>query len=119
MNVTPSQFDALWQLMDVSALRHQVVSNNVANVNTPGFQSQKVSFEERLEKRLSELNSADLAGLHPEILRIDGLPERADGNNVDIDKEMGQLSKNSLLYQTYAQVIASKLGMMRSAITGK
>ena len=42
-----------------------------------------------------------------------------DGNNVDIDFEMGQLSKNSLQYKVYAQILAMQLAQMRSAISGR
>ena len=48
-----------------------------------------------------------------------GAAVRADGNNVDIDREMGALNRNALIYQTYAQVLASRLATMRSAITGR
>ena len=45
--------------------------------------------------------------------------ERLDGNNVDIDAEMGRLSNNALLYNAYTQILASRIGSMRSAITSK
>jgi len=120
MSVTVSQFDLLSKLLDASELRHRVISQNVANVNTPGYHRLAVSFEEELAQRLrSSGGDAAIDGLTPEIYEELGLPVRADGNNVDIDKEMGQLNKNALLYQTYAQVLASRLSMMRSAITGR
>ena len=120
MSVTVSQFDLLSQLLDASELRHRVISQNVANVNTPGYQRLAVSFEEELAQRLTSNDANETLGdLIPEVYEEQGLPVRADGNNVDIDKEMGQLSKNSLLYQTYAQVLVSRLSMMRSAISGK
>ncbi len=118
MDVTPSQFGLLQQLMSASHLRHEVISQNIANVNTPGFHRQDVRFDEAL---LAALRDGDSVGtnLRPEIYEVEGLPERVDGNNVDIDKEMGQLSKNALLYQTWTQILASKLSMMQSAINGR
>jgi flagellar basal-body rod protein FlgB len=44
---------------------------------------------------------------------------RADGNTVDIDVEMGQLTKNALLYQAASTILASRLGTLRSAISGR
>ena len=56
--------------------------------------------------------------VEPEMRQTEGLAERSDGNNVDIDMEMGQLTKNSILFETYSQILATKLGMLRSAISG-
>jgi flagellar basal-body rod protein FlgB len=119
MSVTPSQFGLLSKLLDSSALRHRAVSQNLANVNTPGYRRLEVSFEEQLARQMNGKGQVDLEGLKLEMMESKGLPERADGNNVDIDVEMGQMNKNALLYQTYTQVLASKIGTMRSAITGR
>lgn len=126
MSVTPSQFDVLWKLLDASELRHRVISQNVANVNTPGYHRKDVSFEEELAKHLSAAQSSgsangagDVREIKAKVFEASGLIERMDGNNVDIDQEVGQLQKNALLYETYSQVLASKLGMMRSAIVGR
>ena len=118
MTVIPSQFDMLSKLLDAAELRHRVISQNVANVNTPGYRRLDVDFEAMLARRLAG-SSGDISDVEPEIREAAGQPGRADGNTVDIDQEMGQLNKNALLYQTYAQVLASKLAMMRSAITGQ
>ncbi len=118
MSVTPSQFDVLSKLLDAAQLQHRVIGQNIANVNTPGYRTRAVSFEELLTETLA--NSADAgAKLEPRVQEVGGLRVRTDGNNVDIDREMGQLSKNSLFYQTYSQLLASKLSLMRSAITGQ
>ncbi len=118
MTVIPSQFDLLSKLMDASALRQRVIGQNVANVNTPGYRRLDIAFEEELAKRLRE-GAANFGDLSAEVIESDSQPLRADGNNVDIDKEMGQLSKNALLYQTYGQILTSKLATMRSAISGQ
>ncbi len=119
MTVTPSQFDALWQLMNVAELRHRVISQNVANVNTPGYLRMEVSFEEELARAAKSGDLADIADVSAKVEVDYDARRRADGNSVDIDKEMGQLSKNTLLYQTYAQVLASKIATMQSAIRGE
>jgi len=119
MSVTPSQFGVLSKMLDAAALRHRAVSQNLANVNTPGYRRLEVSFEEQLASQMSGGSKVDINGLKPQLVESEGLPTRADGNNVDIDVEMGQMNKNALLYQTYTQVLASKIATMRSAITGR
>ena len=53
-----------------------------------------------------------------EVSDLEGLAERVDGNNVDIETEVSELKKNALVAQAYAQLIASKLATMRRAISG-
>ena len=57
--------------------------------------------------------------VQPQIVESADGPERADGNNVDIDVEMAALSKNTLLYRTFAQILSAHLAIQRSAITGQ
>lgn len=120
MSVTPSQFELLSRLLDVSALRHRTLAQNVANINTPGYRRLEVSFEEELARRLgTRTESEALTNLKPVLHESSGGITRADGNNVDIDRELGRLSKNTLLFNTYAQILGTRIGMMRSAITGR
>lgn len=118
MSVTPSHYDVLTNLLDVAQLQHRVIGQNIANVNTQGYKTKTVSFDELISNSLDDLTQPGVVE-QLGVKEVDGLQVRTDGNNVDIDREMGQLSKNSLFYQTYSQLLASKLSMMRSAITGQ
>jgi flagellar basal-body rod protein FlgB len=113
------QADLLVQLLRASEVRHQVISQNLANVNTAGYKRLAVNFEDQLEERIERGETYSAASVDPEITTDLTLPARADGNNVDIDIEIGELQRNSLLYQTYTQVLASQFGSMRRAISGE
>lgn len=119
MNVTDGQFDLLSHLMDVASLRHQVIAQNIANVNTPGYHEREVTFEDALKGQLGKNTVAALMHAKPQVVENTGGRMRADGNNVDVDLEMGRLSDNTLLYNTYAQLLAKRISAMRSAITGQ
>lgn len=119
MNVKPSQYDLLASLVDASALRHRVLAQNVANVNTPGYRRMDVSFEETLAKQLRRSGNVDLNRASAKIVFDDSAPMRRDGNNVDIDIEMGTVGKNKLLHNTWLQIIQSKNDAMRRAIGGR
>jgi len=118
MSVTPSQFDLLSKLVDVTVLRHKVLSQNVANVNTPGYRKLTVSFDDALSQHLARFGDHGISQLQPEVVEDDSTPTRVDGNNVDIDAEMMRLNKNTLLNNAYLQIVATKTAMMRTAITG-
>lgn len=119
MAVTPSQFDLLAKLVDVSELRHKVLAQNVANVNTPGYRRLNVTFDEALAQHVSIHGEMHLDQLQPQVVEDVEAPVRYDGNSVDIDGEMMRLNKNTLLNNAYIQVLASKIGMMRRAIDGR
>lgn len=113
----PASSDILTRFMDVSALRHQVIANNIANVNTPEFRTLIVDFEQSAERSLAS-GTAELQRIQPELRADPNAIERSDGNTVDVDQEMARLHKNDLMFRTYAQVLATQLNMMRSAIAG-
>jgi flagellar basal-body rod protein FlgB len=119
MAVTPSQFDLLSKLVDVTTLRHKVLAQNVANVNTPGYRKLAVTFDETLAARLDRNGDKSLSSLQGAIVEDDSTPERLDGNNVDIDREMMRLNKNLLLNNTLLQIVSTKSAMMRRAISGQ
>ena len=116
-----SQFDVLGRLIDATEVRHRAISNNIANVNTPNYRRMDVEFEEQLARELSSptnTNGTSRMTAKPEMVLTPGLTARADGNNVDIDREIGQLNKNAMLQQTYVQLLSTYLEQMRLAIQG-
>ncbi len=122
MNITTSQFHMMAKLLDATSLRQRVIGENIANVNTPGYQRQEVQFEQQLVRLIEgsnkPLGDRELGDVRPRVTTTKNLPSRADGNNVNVETEVGQLTKNEILYETYSQILATQLGMMRTAITG-
>lgn len=111
------QFDLLGRLVAATDMRHRVISQNLANVNTPNYRRMDVEFERQLAEELSARHApAELA--QPTICHTPGLAVRNDGNNVDMDHEIGQLNKNALLQQMYLQLLGTEMNQMRLAIQG-
>jgi flagellar basal-body rod protein FlgB len=102
--------------------RQSVLSNNLANVNTPGFKRSDVSFQSALADALSSAqNSSDTASVDatPFTTQTDSATSmRLDGNNVDPDVEAANLSKNQLLFDSVMAIDTKRLHTMDSAITG-
>ena len=118
MSVNIPQFDMLGRLLDVAALRHRVIANNLANVNTPGYHRLDVSFEDAFARTLQRQGVDRAVALQPHVIETKGGTVRSDGNSVDLDQELGQLSKNALMYLSFNQFLGGQIAMMRSAITG-
>ena len=115
MDPVTRQVGSLDKLLNATAMRQRVLAQNIANVNTPGYHRQDVAFEEHLAGKLDGSTPIAIA---PQVFELEGLEERADGNNVDIDKEIGALNRNAMMYQTRVQVLSSRLAQMQHAIRG-
>ena len=119
MTIATDNMNLLSRLLSVASLRHDVIAQNVANVNTPGFQTLEVSFEAALQEALSAGSNGNLAAAPSQVILGAGGVEREDGNNVDIDLEISRLQKNTLYFKVYTQLLASELAQFRSAISGR
>ena len=119
MPIASANMDLLSRLIGAASLRHDVIAQNIANVNTPGFQTLEVSFEDALQQALAGGSEGSVASVSPQVIVGKGGVERADGNNVDIDQEIVRLQKNTLYYKVFTQLLASDLAQFRSAISGR
>lgn len=117
MNGKITQIDLLSKSLEAAELRHRVISQNLANVNTPNYRAVDIDFQETLQKVLEP--GSEISADEARLLERPGLTTRLDGNNVDVDMEIGDLNKNAMMYQTYTQLLASKLGQMKTAISGR
>jgi len=115
--------------LGAAALRNQVISNNIANVNTPGFKHNDVQFEgvlaQALDNRsklsLSATNNRHIAGtagteIAPTITTSAETSMRVDGNNVDIDTEMANIAKNTIYYNAVAHQLGRYFTNLKSVI---
>ncbi len=119
--------------MDAGMLRQRVLANNIANVNTPGYHRQEVSFENELRKALDknslagirtddnhfELGKKDISSLQPTVEKpLD--PTLPSGvNNVDIDAEMAKLAENQILYNYSAKFLNMQFKKLNAAVQAK
>jgi len=108
----------LQKMLDAASLRHRVVANNIANVNTPGYQRRVVHFREQLAQAIAGGDTARIAELRPEIQVSSAGPTRPDGNNVTLERELADLMKNALVYKTCTQLLSARIASYRAAITG-
>ena len=102
INVLDRAADAAWQ-------RNEAISNNIANVDTPGYKRQDVAFESVLQQALgnNRYESMDDKVANVDLSRLRGrayvdyanYSYRLDGNNVDIENENVMLAENRLKYQ--------------------
>jgi flagellar basal-body rod protein FlgB len=107
------------------AARQRSIANNVANIDTPNFKASEVRFEDALKTAISRGqggNTPEQSSLNAAVSRrtvLNATASRADGNNVDIDREMEMLGETNLSYSALTQVMATRIGILRNVVNGR
>jgi len=108
------------------ARRQEVISNNIANVDTPGYKAKQLDFESALKNEIKRSPSLEMASSQAGHLSPTGNPDqlmrildraggtsRADGNNVDIDQELLDMSETSLRFETLTTLLGKKYSLLK------
>jgi len=109
--------DLLSHALDLTAQRQALTTQNVANVDTPGYHTRDIDFSSELQRAMV-MEDADPMGSTPFVREVPGLVERPDGNNVSIDREGLLMAQNQLQFQTEAQLLHSEFNRLQEAISG-
>ena len=122
--------DFLKKALNGSMERHEAISNNIANVNTPGYKKITVEFENMLNAELDEKyvqlnrteknhidNQNELGDNYISITRDEGYSTRRDENNVNIDLENAKLAKNTIIYNALIKQLSNEFNRMKIVIS--
>jgi flagellar basal-body rod protein FlgB len=102
----------LEQYMTLISAREKLVASNIANADTPGYQTKDIDFESEL-RRISTG-----AAVSPTVSDVPGLRVKNDGNNVDLDREARLLSENNMRFSIASNLLRGNLKTLRAAISG-
>ena len=109
--------DLLMRLMSAATMRRDVLANNIASQNLPGYRRRDVQFEELLHQELSKgARVEDLEDISPEITADWDTPPRADGNNVSAEEEASLMRENRVRYELYAAILRGRTSLISQAI---
>lgn len=130
--ITTNAFDYI-NIMDKAAdaswLRENVITNNIANVDTPGYKRQEVDFSSVLKRELGSTKFTSLdtkvRALNTDLSGLDvssytdsaNYSYRLDGNNVDIDTEEVELASEQLRYELLTTAINEEFSRMKVVLT--
>lgn len=117
INVLDKASDASW-------LRNEVISNNIANVDTPDYKRKDVNFESYLMSAVAggdsldeNINNMELDSLNATTYtEFSNLSYRYDGNNVDIDTESAELAKNQIRYYTLLDSMTQEFSRIKAVL---
>lgn len=118
--------DVLTKAADASWQRENLITNNIANVDTPGYKRKDIDFQTVLRNELGhgdyesldqKINTADIQGLRAKIFTdYANYSYRIDDNNVDIDTEQVELASEQLKYQALTLSLTSEFNRMKDVI---
>lgn len=125
--VTETLFDNL----KYRAERQKIISSNIANLNTPDYKTKDLSFQAALDDKNKE-KDLQLAKTHynhigaqdfeeknrskMSVYEVKNLQEQNDGNNVNLDMQMSEMSKNSTMFHALQSSIKKDSLLLRSVI---
>ena len=96
--------------MDLLSSRQKLVASNIANADTPGYKTQDIDFQ---------FEFMSLAkGQQPQVIDAEGLNEKPDGNNVNIDREARMLAENQMRFNLASTLVSGQLKTIQEAIQG-
>ena len=119
--------------LDLRSLNQRVLASNIANLDTPNYKAVELEVAEEMNRKKESIPGLSLVRTHVNHLPIKHqamnsiklktakAPDfslRGDGNTVDIDRTMGRLAKNSLLFNAATQLITSKFKGLKNAMKG-
>jgi flagellar basal-body rod protein FlgB len=107
-----SMLQQLTGYLELTNQRQQLIVGNMANIDTPGYHTQDLDFQSAMQ----DVVNSGQAKMEPASLEVEGLPERPDGNNVNVDRESLLLSQTQLQYQMGVQLIKAEFHKLLTAI---
>lgn len=113
MSTTTPLMQLLQGYLKVTSDRQQLIASNVANVDTPGYHTKDINFQTALQQVTDADHDVQFA---PASSEVEGLPERPDGNNVNIDRESLLMGETQLQYQMGVQLIKAEFHRLLIAI---
>ncbi len=133
MNIFGGIIPVLEKVLDLRSMKHNSIVSNITNMDTPNYKAFDFIVEEELEKTMRGRRSSELQktqpghfparrvrmdSIRPRAVGSTGFAHRADGNTVDIDREMAKMAENSLMYNASAQILSKKFQGLKNVIEG-
>ncbi|MHC4665744.1 MAG: flagellar basal body rod protein FlgB [Planctomycetota bacterium] len=116
MSKTNSIVDFLEAGLRAEGVRQKAIASNIANLETPGYRRLGIKFEEMLTQALDSGGSVNLSEIEPEIHEPRETMIKSNGNDVNLEVEVGEMVKNSLRHKAFIRLLGKKYQQMELAI---
>lgn len=124
-----SNISTLERALDYSSLKQKIISQNIANVDTPNYKAKDVSFKTVLQNELDtsfntyrtdnrHIDFSDSSSSSTGIITQRNVQYNHNGNSVDMDKEMSNLATNQIYYNALIERLNGKFSTLQNVIRG-
>jgi flagellar basal-body rod protein FlgB len=110
------------KMMDATALRHEAIASNLANIETPNYKRIDVApnFKEQLRAAMGSQDAGQIGAIAPKLAEdTNAISKTKDGNTVELESELMNLNQNTLAHALETQLVSGTLMKLRLAITGR
>ncbi len=123
--ISDKTINLLEKSLDISARRHRIIANNIANQDTMGYQPKDVDFKQALQQELQK-GQGPMTRTHSKHLKHRSKPSglgrqpaagQPSAGPINIDKEMANLMENSIKYRTSVEMLIRKMNILKNAIS--
>jgi flagellar basal-body rod protein FlgB len=117
-----SSYVATKKMMDATALRHEAIASNIANIETPHYKRIDVApnFKEELRAAMGGQDVSQIDAVKPVLVEdTNAIAATKDGNTVELETELMNLNQNTLAHAVETQFVTGALLKLRLAITGR
>jgi flagellar basal-body rod protein FlgB len=120
--------DRLARGLEYTSRRHEVLTRNIANLETPGYRARDVAFDDYLNAmRPAAIDAGTPAPLRTtapgeaeaQVVYTSDGAAREDGNDVNLDRQMARLAENTLFNHTLVNLLTARFNAMKQAISGR
>lgn len=99
-------------------IRQKAIASNVANIETPGYRRFDIKFDQILQKALQSGGDLDPEQLEPELYQPMNTQIQENGNDVNLELEVGQMIENSIRHKAYTRLLQKKYKQIELALGG-
>jgi flagellar basal-body rod protein FlgB len=118
MRIFGTMIEGLGAALEAYHARHTVLAENVANSETPGYRARDIDFGTALKDAFESGETAEARGPLPEASVDRHATVKLDGNSVDLDVQMGELSSNAFKIVALSQLLSRRYDGLKRAIDG-
>ena len=117
-----TNYVATKKMLDATALRHEAIASNLANIETPNYKRIDVapSFQSELASAMGSKDAAKISSISLNLAEDqNAVSANRDGNTVQLESELMKLNQNTLAHTLETQLVTGALLKLRLAITGR
>ena len=128
MNLFSGTISNLERALNYSSTKQKIISQNIANIDTPNYKAKDVSFKSALNEAANkniQANKSDYrhysfskGSSEAVVIQKNSVSYNENGNSVDIDKEMADLATNQIYFNALTERISGKFSTLQNVIRG-